>query len=471
MSFDYDSLINFIKENNNINNISIQFAPEYKNNFQEDFYDKLKSLLPKEKNLYIIGDTSYGQCCCDEVTAMHLKSDIIIRVGSSCFTQNKNMPIYYLINNFDFSNEQIQQFKNEIYQMLDHNLKEKNNEDKLIVFYNEKYQKNLIYKIKDDFTKEVENKYKIKIYFANINILDYDKNTNKKIIYKNCHLLYGREILPELKNNKIDDKSYILYIGDNSEDKLLIELSLRYCNIVKDIFGVFYEKETFKGELLSKTFSSKLLFRRFNLIEKAKSCNTFGILIGSLNLPNLKNIINLMKSLIEAQERKIYTFLLGKITDEKLGNFIEYIDGFILIACPFNDGYNTKAIDKPIMSPIDIKFAFDENYSWNGFYSFDVDYLLINDKEIKERLEENQIKKEKEIENIQSNIYNKNIDSIQKIESNKALAQIFSFDIIEKYENRNFKGLKVNEDDPEINKIRKVTKGKKGIPIKYENIE
>ena len=182
-------------------------------------------------------------------------------------------------------------------------------------------------------------------------------------------------------------------------------------------------------------------------------------------------MIDLTKSLLESQERKVYTLLLGKITDEKLGNFIEYIDAFVLIGCPFNQGYNSKAIDKPIMSPLDIKYAFDENYSWDGFYSFDVDYILINDSEIKEQLENLKIQKEKEIEKIQTKINKENLELIQKSESNQALAPIFSLDIIEKYETRKFKGLQVNNEDPEINEIRKVVKGKRGIPIKYEKIQ
>ena len=57
-------------------------APEYQKDIQEDFYENIKKLLPKEKKIYVIGDTSYSKCSCDEVTAMHLNSDIIICIVS-----------------------------------------------------------------------------------------------------------------------------------------------------------------------------------------------------------------------------------------------------------------------------------------------------------------------------------------------------------------------------------------------------
>ena len=467
MSFDLDSLINFIQNNKEIKTISLQFSPEYQKNFQEDFYEKIKSLLPNDKKVYIIGDTSYSQCCCDETTAMHLKTDIIIRIGTSCFTQNKKMPIYYLIDNIHFSEEQISQFKLEFFEKIENKLKTEKEVENLIFFYNEKFQKNLIIKIKEEFFNKLNEKYRKNIYFCEINIADYDKETRNKIIYEEGEILYGRQIKPKL-SKKIDNSFLLIYLGINSEEKLLNELSLRYSNIVNDILLISYKEseQKFSGEIINKNFTNKLLYKRFNLIEKAKLCNTFAILIGSLSIPNLNKIIDLIKSLLEYQERKVYTLLLGKITEEKLANFTEYIDAFILIGCPFNPGYNSKAIDKPIITPLDVKYAFDENYSWDGFYSFDIDYILINDKEIKDKLNDIKIQKEKEIENI-----NKNIMSLQKIETNQALAPIFSLDILEKYEIRKFKGLEIQNDDPDFNEIKKATKGKRGIPIKYEPIE
>jgi len=151
MSFDLDSLINFIKDKENIKIISLQFSPEFQKNFQEDFYEKIKLLLPNNTRIYIIGDTSYSQCCCDETTAMHLNTDIIIRIGSGCFTQNKKIPIYYLIENIYFSEEQISQFKSVFFKKLESKLKNEKNVENILFFYNEKFQKNLIFKIKKRF--------------------------------------------------------------------------------------------------------------------------------------------------------------------------------------------------------------------------------------------------------------------------------------------------------------------------------
>ena len=64
-------------------------------------FDYLKNLFP-DKFIFIIGETSYSPCCPDEVAALHLKSDLIIRIGDSCLSITNQIPVYFLIENLDF---------------------------------------------------------------------------------------------------------------------------------------------------------------------------------------------------------------------------------------------------------------------------------------------------------------------------------------------------------------------------------
>ena len=118
LNFDIDNCLKFINNSSNINNISLQFSPEYQNEFQIDFYTYFQEKLNEDKNLYIIGDTSYSPCCCDEITAKKLNSNIIIRIGTSCFTRNKNLPIYYLIENNIYNKEESDLFYNNLNELI-----------------------------------------------------------------------------------------------------------------------------------------------------------------------------------------------------------------------------------------------------------------------------------------------------------------------------------------------------------------
>ena len=432
-NFDIDTLVNFINSNESLNNISLQFSPELQNEFQIQLYSLLKDKINSNKKLFIIGDTSYSSCCCDEVTAMHLNVDIIIRVGSSCFTRNSKIPIYFLYQNLTFSKEEIDVVREKIKE-----IKEKEG-DNCIIFYNEQTKKNLIDKIRNEFSVQLAD-------------IDNDDIQNKKE-----GLLYGRNI----KGFEITSFTNIIYIGKES-DILITELSARYVNSIKSINIIDMHQLTI--EKISTTSINPFLYRRFNLIEKAKQSQTFGILIGSLSLPNLNSVISEIKHTLQLKDKKHYTFLLGKITEEKLSNFIEYIDCFILVACPFNPGYSNKALMRPIVSPLDIKLAFDENYKWNSEYSLDTNYIskqarTTASKQNEEEDKANQLIKEME----------EKCQSLQIKNVNEALIPIFSETTIINYDKRKFKGLEDKSNEEEAPK--KVIKGKRGIPIKYENIE
>jgi diphthamide biosynthesis protein 2 len=125
---------------------------------------------------------------------------------------------------------------------------------------------------------------------------------------------------------------------------------------------------------------NKIFYKRFNLIEKVKESETFGIIVGSLSIENLNDLLDEVKNTLKLKGKKYYQLLLGKITEEKLANFIEYIDCFVLIACPFSDFYNNKSNGIPLVNSLDIKIAFDPKYEWDMSYSFSIDYILSKNK-------------------------------------------------------------------------------------------
>ncbi len=145
------------------------------------------------------------------------------------------------------------------------------------------------------------------------------------------------------------------------------------------------------------------------MIEKVKESETFGLIVGSLSLEHLNEIINSVKTTLKQNKKKFYTFLLGKITLEKLSNFVDYIDCFIFIGCPFNNFYNFKTLNKPLVNSLDVKIAFNDYFKWDMKYSFDPSYILHN------------------ISNEESN------QSSNISDTNQTISQFFCLDIKEYY--------------------------------------
>jgi diphthamide synthase subunit DPH2 len=61
---------------------------------------------------------------------------------------------------------------------------------------------------------------------------------------------------------------------------------------------------------------------------------------------------------------------------EKLSNFVEFIDCFVLIACAECSNNDLKALMKPIIAPMDLFLALNEDFKWTNSYSFDNETLI-----------------------------------------------------------------------------------------------
>ncbi len=45
---------------------------------------------------FVLGDTSYGSCCVDEVAAQHLQADGVIHYGRACLSPVSTLPVFYV---------------------------------------------------------------------------------------------------------------------------------------------------------------------------------------------------------------------------------------------------------------------------------------------------------------------------------------------------------------------------------------
>jgi diphthamide biosynthesis enzyme Dph1/Dph2-like protein len=376
-------------------------------------------------------------------------------------TRNKQLPVYFLYENLFFSQEK----ENNLKQILQEIVTPLSTEDSInnicysFLFYHHKYT-DIIERIKSDFS--LENKLKI-------SLIPYQPDMYVNELNQQEDLLNYSRIFKKINLISKNDKIY--YLGSEN-DKLLSEICLRYINFNK-IFLIKEEENQIDSqdkenkftinEMTSKSVNS-LYIKRFNLIQKAKESEIFGIIVGSLSIGNLNQILDELKKTISKNNKKFYTFLLGKITLEKLSNFVEFIDCFVLLACPFSDFYNFKTLMKPMVSPLDVEMALNEEvFKWDMSYTFDPSFIINKTGKIENQKENEQ--NEESFEKINSNFTGLKLSEDEK---NRQLAKIFSVKTIQNYEKRVYKGLNLQEIKGTVEKFKI---GKTGIPLKYEDID
>jgi hypothetical protein len=101
---------------------------------------------------------------------------------------------------------------------------------------------------------------------------------------------------------------------------------------------------------------SRELGRRYHLVEVAREAERIGIVSGTLGVSGNLAAVERCKSVIEWASKRWYSFVVGKASPSKLGNFAE-IDVFVLVACPQNALLDSKDYMRPIITPFELEVA------------------------------------------------------------------------------------------------------------------
>ena len=57
---------------------------------------RLQARVGAGVRLYILGDTTYGQCCVDEIAAEHVSAEAVIHFGPTCLTATCRLPALWI---------------------------------------------------------------------------------------------------------------------------------------------------------------------------------------------------------------------------------------------------------------------------------------------------------------------------------------------------------------------------------------
>jgi diphthamide biosynthesis protein 2 len=164
------------------------------------------------------------------------------------------------------------------------------------------------------------------------------------------------------------------------------------------------------------TVLSRMLRRRYFLLNKAKLATTIAILIGTTsNSYSFRRLLSRTRERIQSTGRTAYTFAVGKLSTSghKLANFAE-IDCFVLISCgeSITKFWQMERDDMivPVLSPaeLDVALGFRE---WDGRYSCDFGDLIRWDKADAQE-NETQISTQREAEKHEDDACNEDSSSV-----------------------------------------------------------
>ncbi|KAK8210455.1 putative diphthamide synthesis protein-domain-containing protein [Phyllosticta capitalensis] len=305
----------------------------------------------EEEQLYILGDTSYGACCVDEVAAEHVDADVVVHYGRSCLSPTARLPVIYVFTTRPLELDPVVTCFEQTYP---------DKQQKIVLMADIPYSSHL---------PELHRRLQDQGY-ANIFLTD--------IVHDPSAPLPNRTVPPEVQDDAQALRDYQLFHISDPPTALLLTLSSRVGAI--HIYPTTGDTSTPPQALLAT--SAQTLRRRYALTTRLSTAPIFGILINTLSVKNYLHVVEHVKKIIAEADKKCYTFVVGKINAAKVANFSE-VDGWVVIGCWESSLVESKEFWKPIITPFELQLALksDEERIWTGEWTGDFQAVLKKEEE------------------------------------------------------------------------------------------
>jgi diphthamide biosynthesis protein 2 len=305
----------------------------------------------EEEHLTILGDTSYGACCVDEVAAEHCDAEVVVHYGRSCLSPTARLPVIYVFTTKALDLESTVSTFQSTYPDL---------EEKVILMADIPFQHHV---------SELQRKLKEQGY----------TNVHETTIKHNpASPLPNRTIPEEIQSNPETLKDFSIFHISDPPTSLLLTLSSRVSRVH------ILPTNTAVSSRALQTNTTAALRRRYALLTKVATAPIIGILINTLSVKNYMTALQHCQELIAAAGKKSYTFVVGKLNAAKIANFSE-VEGWVVIGCWESSLVESSDFYRPIVTPFELEMAMtdDKERVWGGEWVSDFGALLLRDEEKK----------------------------------------------------------------------------------------
>ena len=316
--------------------------------------DKLKveDVLEQEQSpqLYILGDTSYGACCVDEVAAEHVNADVVVHYGRSCLSPTARLPVIYVFTHKPLPIEPVVRAFKATYP---------DPTTKVLIAADVTYCDH----VPEVHSRLMEEGY-TNLFAANV-------------IHDPSSAIPNRTVPESVQEDGQSLMDWQLFHISDPPTALLLTLASRVAAVH------IYPTDNLTNDNTQSldVSTTRALSRRYAILTSLTTVPVFGILINTLSVKNYLHIVDHVKRRIAEAGKKSYMFVVGKLNAAKIANFSE-IGGWVVIGCWESSLVDSKDLWKPVITPFELELALqgDNERVWTGAWQSDFQSLLDNSK-------------------------------------------------------------------------------------------
>lgn len=315
--------------------------------------DIIKRFCLTVQTVSVMGDVTYGACCVDDLGAKALGADLLVHYGHSCLVPVTHtvipclyvfveiqIDVLHLVNCFCESlslgtHVEVMgtvQFRSAVSQA-----------SKLL---NERNYPARVPQAKPLSPGEVLG-CTAPSNLANANIELNDDTTNDD----------GNNV------NGNHNKKVMLFIADG---RFHLEAAM-----ISNPTLPAYRYDPYAKKLTLESYETdKMKQIRYSNIQKAKSAQTFGIILGTLGRQGNPAILSHVRQILRSSHKKYFVLLLSEIVPQKLRLISKNINAWVQIACPRLSVDWGHFFERPILTPYELEVCLDLQ-NWREVYPMD----------------------------------------------------------------------------------------------------
>ncbi|EXJ71112.1 uncharacterized protein A1O5_06105 [Cladophialophora psammophila CBS 110553] len=309
------------------------------------------SINTKSVMLTILGDTSYGSCCVDEIAAEHVDADAVVHYGRACLSPTARLPVLHIFTTMDLE------------------------ADDVVTSFQTAFPDQ---EAKVALTADVPYAAHVQPLFEKLQKAGYSNLFAASIVHDPSSLIPNRTVPPSVIENPSSLSEWSLFHISDPPTSLLLTLQSRMASIRVYPTNTIHSPSNFTASSSAvETSTAQLLRRRYALVTSLTTVPTWGILVNTLSVKNYLSVLSHIQSLISNAGKKSYLFVVGKLNPSKLANFSE-IGGWVVIGCWESSLVDSKEFYRPIITPFELEMVLkgDEQRVWTGQWRGDFQGVL-----------------------------------------------------------------------------------------------
>ncbi|XP_040421176.1 2-(3-amino-3-carboxypropyl)histidine synthase subunit 2 [Cygnus olor] len=294
----------------------------------------------------VLGDTTYGSCCVDEVAAEHVGAEAVVHYGPACLSPCRKLPVLHVFGQQPLDVGRCAEVFRELYP---------ERQSRVVVLSDVVYAY-AMGELEQRLCPEYPN-----VVFSQVVCGEPPGPALPGEVRQ-----FGRQFRVEAAGGLQDWAMF--YVG--AEGLALTNFMLTWNRCPFSSFN----PATGRGRRETLNVN-RALMRRLYLVERARDARVVGILVGTLGVAGYLDVLQHLRQLLRRAGKRGYTLAVGKPNPAKLANFPE-VDIFVLVACAQNSLLDSSDFYRPVVTPYELELACNPAREWTGNYLTDFRDLL-----------------------------------------------------------------------------------------------